>query len=182
MSDGASSKGARSVVPGPEPARATLDDLVALAQRVAAVLGPRGETLATAESCTGGLVGHVLTEVPGSSAWYVGGAVVYGDALKQQLAGVPARLLAAHGAVSAEVAEALAHGVRERCGADVGIAVTGIAGPSGGTTDKPVGLVYVSVADAQGALVERHAWDGDRSANKRASADAVLRALLGRLA
>lgn len=165
-----------------EPARAAMDDLVLLAARVAAAVGSRGWTLATAESCTGGLVGHVLTEVAGSSVWYLGGAVVYSDALKRQLAGVPADLLAAHGAVSAEVAGALARGIRERLGADVGISVTGIAGPTGGTPTKPVGLVYVGVADATEAVVERHVWDGDRSANKRMSADAVLRMLLARIA
>ena len=85
----------------PEPADTREEDLVALAVGVAAALGPRGLTLGTAESCTGGLVGHALTEIPGSSAWYAGGAVVYSDALKERLAGVPAKLLAAHGAVSA---------------------------------------------------------------------------------
>lgn len=159
----------------------TVDDLVALARRAGAVLGARGLTLGTAESCTGGLVGHVLTEVPGSSAWYLGGAVVYSDALKRRLAGVPEDLLATHGAVSAEVAEALAVGIRDRLGVDVGVAVTGIAGPTGATPTKPVGLVYVAVADAAGTVVDRHVWDGDRSTNKRASADAVLRALLARL-
>jgi PncC family amidohydrolase len=158
-----------------------VDGLVALAGKVGIALHDRGLTLGTAESCTGGLVGHVLTEVPGSSAWYLGGAVVYSDALKRRLAGVPDELLATHGAVSAEVAEALAVGIRDRLAVDVGIAVTGIAGPTGATPTKPVGLAYVAVADAAGTVVERHVWDGDRSANKRASADAVLRQLLRRL-
>jgi PncC family amidohydrolase len=162
-----------------EPASATMDDLVQLASRVGAALG--GRVLATAESCTGGLVGHLLTEIPGSSAWYVGGAVVYSDELKHRLVGVPTALLASHGAVSAEVAQALATGIRERLGGDVGLSVTGIAGPAGGTTAKPVGLVYVAVADRDGVAVERHVWDGDRSANKRASAGAVLRCLLRRV-
>lgn len=166
---------------GPEPAIADTDALLGLANQVGTVLGARRLTLATAESCTGGLVGHVLTEVPGSSAWYLGGAVVYSDALKRDLAGVPRELLATHGAVSAEVAEALAAGIRDRVGADLGIAVTGIAGPAGATPTKPVGLVYVAVADRGGVEVERRHWDGDRSANKRASADAVLRMLLRRL-
>ena len=160
---------------------AGMDELSALGERVATALGPRGLTLATAESCTGGLVGHVLTEVPGSSAWYAGGGVVYSDDLKRQLAGVPDDLLRAHGAVSPEVAEALAVGIRQRVGTDVGISVTGIAGPTGGTPTKPVGLVYVGVADASGAVVEGHVWAGDRSANKRASVAAVLRCLLERV-
>jgi PncC family amidohydrolase len=164
-----------------EPADARAEDLVDLAARVAEALGPRGLTLGTAESCTGGLVGHVLTEIPGSSTWYVGGAVVYSDALKERLAGVPAEVLAAHGAVSAEVAEALATGIRLRLGTDLGLSVTGIAGPTGATPTKPVGLVYVAVADARGVVVTGHLWDGDRSANKRASAAAVLRSLLQRV-
>ncbi len=158
-----------------------MTDLVALAEQVGAALGRRGSTLATAESCTGGLIGHALTEVPGSSAWYVGGAVVYSDALKRDLAGVPDDLLATHGAVSAEVAEALAVGIRRRLGVDLGIGVTGIAGPSGATPTKPVGLVYVAAADHAGATVERRVWDGDRAANKRASAAATLECLLRRL-
>jgi PncC family amidohydrolase len=155
--------------------------LVSLARVVGETLHARRLTVATAESCTGGLVGHVLTEIPGSSAWYVGGAVVYSDTLKHQLAGVPVDLLATRGAVSAEVAEALAMGIREQVGTDLGVAVTGIAGPTGATPTKPVGLVYVAVADDAGVAVERHLWDGDRSANKRASADAVLRQLLQRV-
>jgi PncC family amidohydrolase len=164
-----------------EPAAAGPDDLLALSALVGEALLAHGATVSTAESCTGGLVGHVLTEIPGSSAWYVGGAVVYSDALKHRLAGVPLELLASHGAVSAEVAEALASGIRERLGTDLGLSVTGIAGPSGATPTKPVGLVFVAVADAGGVAVERHLWDGDRSANKRASADAVLRLLRRRL-
>lgn len=178
---------APSAGPGPvgadrEPASATTETLLALAAQVAAALGPPARTLATAESCTGGLVGHVLTEVAGSSAWYEGGAVVYSDAVKRRVAGVPATLLEAHGAVSTEVADALARGIRERLGTDLGLSVTGIAGPSGATPTKPVGLVYVAVADATGCVVERHVWDGDRSANKRASAAAALRLLLARVA
>ncbi len=165
----------------PEPAAMRMDDLSTLAERVATTLGSRALTLATAESCTGGLVGHVLTEIPGSSTWYAGGAIVYNDALKQGLAGVPEDLLRTNGAVSAEVAEALAVGIRERLGTDLGISVTGIAGPSGATPTKPVGLVYVGVADAAGALVKRHLWSGDRSANKRASAAAALEYLLERV-
>jgi PncC family amidohydrolase len=163
------------------PADAPLEELVVLAGRVGESLGRRGQSLATAESCTGGLVGHVLTEIPGSSAWYIGGAVVYSDDLKRRLAGVPADALEAHGAVSAEVAKALATGIRQRLGSDIGISVTGIAGPTGATPTKPVGLVYIGVADADGVAVARHHWHGDRSTNKRLSAAAVLRAVLARV-
>jgi PncC family amidohydrolase len=164
-----------------EVADAPLEDLVALAGRVGEVLGSRRLTLATAESCTGGLVGHVLTEISGSSAWYLGGAVVYSNELKRDFAGVPDDLLETHGAVSEEVAGALAAGIRARLGADLGISVTGIAGPTGATAGKPVGLVFVGAADTAGVTVVRHLWDGDRSANKRASAAAVLGLLLERL-
>jgi PncC family amidohydrolase len=164
-----------------ETADVPLEELLVLAARVGEALGSRGLTLATAESCTGGLVGHLLTEIPGSSAWYVGGGVVYSDELKRRMAAVPADLLATHGAVSAAVAEALATGIRTGLDVDVGISVTGIAGPTGATPTKPVGLVFVGVAAGDGAVVERHLWDGDRSANKRASAAAVLRLLLERV-
>lgn len=165
-----------------EPAIATVGQLVELARGVGETLEARDLTVTTAESCTGGLLGHVLTEVPGSSAWYLGGAVVYSDELKRALAGVPAVMIEARGAVSEDVAGALARGARERFGSDLGLSVTGIAGPTGGTPTKPVGLVFVAVADHAGVVVERHVWGGDRSANKRASAAAALRLLLARLA
>lgn len=158
-----------------------MTELLGLAHEVGRRALEVGRTIATAESCTGGLVGHLLTEIPGSSAWYVGGAVVYSDVLKQRLAGVPAERIAGFGAVSAEVATDLAMGARERFGADMGLSVTGIAGPTGATPTKPVGLVYVAVADPADVVVRRFVWDGDRSANKRASAGAVLRLVLERL-
>ena len=108
----------------------------------------RGLTLATAESCTGGLVAGELTSIAGSSDVVVGGAVTYSNQLKERLLGVPAELLERHGAVSAEVAEAMAAGARERLGADVAVSVTGVAGPGGGTPEKPVGLVFLHVAAA----------------------------------
>jgi PncC family amidohydrolase len=161
-----------------------LDDTVALAGLAAAV-GARcaalGLRFATVESCTGGLVGHLVTEVPGSSAWFVGGFVTYSDDLKRAMVGVPADVLEAHGAVSAQVAMAMAGGGRTRTGADLAVAVTGIAGPDGGSPAKPVGLTYIAVADASGVDVRRHLWTGDRSDNKRRSAAAALEALLERL-
>jgi nicotinamide-nucleotide amidase len=113
---------------------------------VAGLLGERGCTIATAESCTGGLLAARLTERSGSSAYVKGGLVVYSDAAKTALAGVDAGLIEAHGAVSREVAEALARGARERLATDVGVGITGIAGPGGGSEEKPVGLVWLSVA------------------------------------
>jgi PncC family amidohydrolase len=155
--------------------------LTDLAVRVGARCNDLGLRIATVESCTGGLVGHLLTEVPGSSAYYLGGFVTYSDALKLEQVGVPHDVLAGHGAVSAQVAMAMATGGRARTGADLAVSVTGIAGPDGGTASKPVGLTYVAVADAVGVAVRRHVWSGDRSENKRLSAAAALDLLLDRV-
>lgn len=164
-----------------EDATVTMEELVRLAGVVGRRLTDLGATASTAESCTGGLIGHLLTEISGSSAWYVGGAVVYSDTLKQGLVDVPADVIATQGAVSGAVAAAMAAGARSRFATDHAVAVTGIAGPSGGTAAKPVGLVFVAVAGPGGTVVERHLWRGDRSANKRESAHAALRLLLDRL-
>jgi len=137
-------------------------------------LGMRGLTLAVAESCTGGMVGERLTSVAGSSRWFVGGAIVYSNELKTKLAGVPAQLIEEHGAVSDAVARALAQGIRERCGASVGLSVTGIAGPGGGTENKPVGLVYVAVADERGTEVVERQMRGDRELNRRWASQQAL--------
>jgi PncC family amidohydrolase len=154
--------------------------LVDLARRLQERCLAAGLTVAAAESCTGGLVTHVLTEVPGSSNYLLGGVVSYADRAKTELLGVDPDHLAAHGAVSAQVARAMAHGARERFGADLGVAVTGIAGPDGGSDAKPVGLTYVAVADEAGVEVRRLLWAGERSDNKRASAGAALELLLAR--
>ncbi len=158
-----------------------LTPLVGLAQSAGAALKSAGLTLATAESCTGGLIGHLLTEVPGSSDYYLGGLVCYSDALKRNELGVPAEMIEKHGAVSAQTAVAMAEGARRRYGTDFAVAVTGIAGPSGGSAAKPVGLTYVAVADEHGHAVQRHHWTGDRHANKVASAGAALILLVERL-
>lgn len=160
----------------------TDEELLDLAERVGASCRAGGRTLATAESCTGGLVAHLITEIPGSSAYFRGGLVTYDDAVKSALVDVPETVLEAHGAVSAQVAVAMAEGARRRLGVDVAIAVTGIAGPDGGTETKPVGLTYVAIADADGDDVRRHLWSADRSGNKRASAAAALSLVLERLA
>lgn len=158
-----------------------LEGLVALAATLIAACRERDLTLGTAESCTGGLIGHVLTEVPGASAAYLGGVVSYSDPVKVALLAVPADVIGAHGAVSAQVAVAMADGARAVLGTDLAIAVTGIAGPDGGTPEKPVGSTYVALADRAGQVVRRHLWSGDRAANKRASAEAALRLALDRL-
>jgi len=122
-----------------------------------------GRTLATAESCTAGLLGAAITSVPGSSKWYRGGWIVYDDRRKRDLAGIRAETLAEHGAVSETVARQLADGARTRCGADMALAVTGIAGRDGGTEDKPVGLVHLAVARRGGRLVHDKQLFGDRT-------------------
>ncbi|MFL5646195.1 MAG: CinA family protein [Chloroflexota bacterium] len=155
-----------------------LADLTEIATRVGALCSSGRVTLATVESCTGGLVGHLITEVPGSSAYYLGGFVTYSDAQKRESVGVGEDVLTAHGAVSAQVAMAMAIGGRARTRADVAVSVTGIAGPDGGTAQKPVGLTYIAVAGADGTEVRRFVWDGDRSDNKRRSAAAALELLI----
>jgi nicotinamide-nucleotide amidase len=156
-------------------------ELTGLASRVGKRCSARGLRIATVESCTGGLVGHLITEIPGSSAYYLGGYVTYSDELKREAVGVPHDVLGAHGAVSAQVAMAMASGGRVRTGADLAVAVTGIAGPDGGSPAKPVGLTYIAVADAIGVAVRRHVWSGDRTENKRLSAAAALALLLERI-
>jgi PncC family amidohydrolase len=136
-------------------------------------------TLATAESCTGGLIAHRLTNIAGSSAYVLGGVVAYHNGAKQALLHVREATLVAHGAVSAEVATEMAANARALFGSTFALSVTGIAGPGGGSAEKPVGLTYIGLASPDGAvIVERHVWDGDREANKAASADAALRLLL----
>ena len=156
------------------------DPLIELAGRLQATCLARGLTVATAESCTGGLVAHLVTEVPGSSGYLRGGIVAYADDVKCSTLGVPREVLAAHGAVSAQVALAMAEGVRQALGTDLGVAVTGVAGPDGGSESKPVGLVYVAVAGLGAPDVRRFLWAGDRTANKRSSSEAALEMLLER--
>jgi nicotinamide-nucleotide amidase len=132
--------------------------------------------MASAESCTGGLVGHIVTQVPKASDHYLGGVVSYSNVVKEQLLDVPVDLLDRVGAVSAEVAEAMTTGALNRFpNATIALSVTGIAGPDGGTAEKPVGLTYVAAARREGpAVVERHTWPFDRWGNKRASALAAI--------
>ncbi|MFZ0396062.1 MAG: competence/damage-inducible protein A [Terracidiphilus sp.] len=145
-----------------------------LEQIVLYYLGLRQATLATAESCTGGLVAERITSVPGSSRSFLGGAVVYSDGLKTEFAGVPSELIEKHGAVSEEVARALAAGIRERTGATIGLGITGIAGPSGGTESKPVGLVYIAVSDAQTTDVLERNFRGSRDRMRQWAAQQAL--------
>ncbi len=145
-----------------------------LEQIVLYYLGLRQSTLATAESCTGGLVAQRITAVPGSSRSFLGGAVVYSDPLKTSFANVPPELIAQHGAVSAEVAAAMAEGIRKRTGATLGLGVTGIAGPTGGTESKPVGIVFFAVSDAQKTEGYNRTFRGDRDRVRQWAAQQAL--------
>lgn len=153
-----------------------------LEARVVHLLTERGLTIAVAESCTGGLVGHRLTNVPGSSACFLGGVVAYHNRVKAQVLGVDQGLLEREGAVSEPVAVAMAEGVRRLLDADVGVGVTGVAGPAGGTAEKPVGMVFMALAERSGrSIARRFRWEGDRWANKERSAEAALELVLEHL-
>ncbi len=154
-------------------------DSTPLEAQVGARLTARGLTVCAAESCTGGLVLSRLTDVAGSSAYVMGGIVSYSNEAKHNLLHVANDLLMTHGAVSEPVARAMAAGVRAVFDTDYALSVTGIAGPGGGTTDKPVGLTFIGLAGRAGIIaVERHVWDGDRLANKVSSVNAALNLLL----
>lgn len=175
----------------PDDASRVLDDAVAMAtdalgscvyatddrdleQTVGDALTRRGWRVSTAESCTGGMLGWRLTSVAGSSAWVEGGVVVYSNQMKTTLADVPPELIAAHGAVSDEVARALASGVRTRTATEVGVAITGIAGPDGGSEAKPVGTVFIAVDTPDGALSRHARFVGDRAVIRQQAATAAL--------
>jgi nicotinamide-nucleotide amidase len=133
-----------------------------MADVVGRLLRQRGQTLAVAESCTGGLIGKMLTDASGSSDYFRGGVLAYANDLKRDLLGVNESMLIEHGAVSEPVAQAMAEGVRLRANADYALSVTGIAGPTGGTQEKPVGLVYLALASEEGTQVFRHLLPGTR--------------------
>ncbi|MGY4706759.1 CinA family protein [Candidatus Bipolaricaulota sp. J31] len=141
---------------------------------VGELLRENGLTLAVAESCTGGLVSSLITDVPGSSDYFLGGVVAYSNEVKEKVLGVPRNILESVGAVSAECARAMAEGVRRLMGADIGLATTGIAGPTGGTPTKPVGLVYIALSHPEGTLVREFRLTGSRRGNKHSAAHEVL--------
>ena len=130
--------------------------------------------LATAESCTGGLIAALFTEIPGSSAAFAGGVVAYSNALKTNLLGVDAGIISARGAVSEETARAMALGALQKTGADIAVSVTGIAGPDGGSAEKPVGLVYIAVATKAKTLCEKNLFKGDRQSVRAQSVEKAL--------
>ena len=151
---------------------------------VAQLLRDASRTVAVAESCTGGLVCHRLTNVAGSSTYFVRGEVAYSDHAKETLLGVPRELIARYGAVSEAVALAMASGMRDAAGTDLALGITGIAGPGGGSAEKPVGLTYIAIASEAGATCREFRFIGDRATNKllasQAALDMVRRHLLSR--
>lgn len=153
-------------------------ELQALARQVAARASAGGHHLVTAESCTGGWVAKVLTDIAGSSAWFDCGVVAYSNPAKVDLLGVPEALLAEHGAVSGAVAAAMAEGARARYRCDLAVAVTGVAGPSGGTVEKPVGTVWLAWAGSGAAVTAHHRFDGDREAVRAQAVRAALEGML----
>lgn len=153
-----------------------------LEARIGNLLRQNGWRLVTAESCTGGLIAHRITNVPGSSDYFDRGFICYSNEAKEELLGVASATLLEHGAVSAQAAVAMAQGARDRSRADLAVAVTGIAGPGGGTPSKPVGLVYIAVSGQGGTEVQRFHFDGDREAIKAATADQALKMLEAYLA
>lgn len=151
------------------------DPLAAAATRLLATCRAMGLTLATAESCTGGMVAAALTGIAGSSDVFDRGFVTYSNAAKSQMLGVPEAMVSTHGAVSEPVARAMAEGAVRQSGADLAVAITGIAGPGGGSAEKPVGLVHFAVARRNGATThERRLFSGDRAAVRLASAALAL--------
>lgn len=146
-------------------------------EAVAASLMQSGQTLATAESCTGGWISKLLTDRPGSSDWFLGGIVSYSNSAKQSLLGVAAELLAAHGAVSEAVACAMAEGARAALAGDRAVAVTGVAGPGGGSAERPVGLVWIAWAGPEGTRAAQFRFAGTREAVRRRAALAALQGL-----
>jgi len=149
-----------------------------LAARLGAALKARSEQVACGESCTGGWVAKCLTDVPGSSQWFACGLVTYGNDAKTRLLSVPAQLLARHGAVSEETVRAMAAGARAVARADYAVAISGVAGPDGGSPDKPVGTVWFAWCSGEETLSERCHFPGDREAVRRASVAHALRGLL----
>jgi nicotinamide-nucleotide amidase len=154
------------------------EDEVTLAAALGDALKARGWSLAVAESCTAGELAAEITSVPGSSEYFVGGVVAYADEVKERILGVPAEVLAAHGAVSDATCRAMLDGVRSRLGADVGAAITGIAGPGGGTSEKPVGLVFCGVATPEGVWLRKVDYPGSRATVRRRATIATLSLLL----
>ena len=152
-----------------------------IAKKLGILLSKRGKTLSTAESCTGGLIAKTITDIPGSSRYFAGGVVSYSNEIKSKVLRVGRVLLEKHGAVSEEAALAMAKGVQALMHTDCAIAVTGIAGPDGGSAKKPVGLVYIAVANGKDIEVKRYVFHKDREGNRKETTAAAINMLLQKL-
>lgn len=144
-------------------------------------LKEKGLTISVAESCSGGLLASRITDVAGASAYFLGGVIAYQNEVKKRLLAVPSQVLAKSGAVSEETAWAMARGCRELFGSDIGVSITGIAGPTGGSAEKPVGLTYIAVITPAGRRCQRFHWVGDRASHKENSVRAALEMVLSLL-
>ncbi|VVB61095.1 Competence-damaged protein [uncultured archaeon] len=151
---------------------------IKLINKVSDELKKHHVTIATAESCTGGLLAHSLTNISGSSEYFDYGVISYSNKAKKQLLGVPEQLLKNYGAVSKEVAAAMAKAIQQRAQVNYGLATTGIAGPTGGSKDKPVGLVYIAISTKDTVIVKQFLFSGDRLTNKESTCTAALELLL----
>lgn len=152
--------------------------MIEISEKLGQALIDQELTIATAESCTGGLLGHLLTSVSGSSAYYLGGVIAYSNAVKEAFLGVRHETLVAYGAVSEQTAKEMAAGTRERIGSDIGISTTGIAGPTGGTPEKPVGLVFIGISTAAKTVAYECHFKGSRVEIKEETARTLLNKIL----
>ena len=143
-------------------------------KRIGNIMRKAGITLSAAESCTGGMVGMLLTSVPGSSEWFAGGIIAYSNSFKTTVLGISSSLIETEGAVSRETAVAMAAGIRKLTGSDISISVTGIAGPGGGSSEKPVGTVWMAVCSSHSVSAEMKRFAGDRDVVRRKAADYLL--------
>lgn len=167
------------MIPSADPTVPSQTQIVALAAELGQALIQAGLMCATAESCTGGLIGHLITENPGSSAYFSGGAMVYSYDAKEQVLGVTHESLMRHGAVSYQVAQEMAQGALARFPAHLAVSVTGVAGPGGGAPDKPTGTVHIHLSAQDGfERAERFVWQSDRTGNKLLSAQAAIQIML----
>jgi len=149
-----------------------------LHNKISILLKKQNLTVATAESCTGGLIAHAITNVSGSSEYFDRGIVSYSNRAKMELLDVSENILKEYGAVSEQVAKTMAEGIRKKSNVDIGIATTGIAGPTGGTEEKPVGLVFIAISTSENTMVKKFQFSGDRLQNKESTCNAALNMLL----
>lgn len=149
-----------------------------IVKHIGSLLIQQGITISTAESCTGGLIAYLLTTIPGASRYFISGCIVYSDKAKIESLNIPVELIYKYGAVSRETAEQMAISIREKSGANLGIAVTGIAGPSGGSREKPVGTVYIALSSERGVICEHHLFLDDRDTVRKKTATAALKMIL----